>query len=275
MKFEQKVMTPEELRKMQLLQLEILEGFDKVCRKHHIKYIMDAGTLLGAVRNKGFIPWDDDIDIRMLRSEYNKFCKLAKKELSKKLFFQNYHNDAKYPWIYSKVRMKGTRAVRLGQEKLGIKDGVFIDIFPCDGVPSDPAELKKHSKTAKFCRKVLYARAARFSKEKFYERMFWSFVCIIPRSFVYRKVESLAKKYNEKNCEKVGCIGWHAPKDVNGFKKEYFTELTELEFEGKMFLAPKDWDGFLRYSFGEDYMTPPPADKQTASSPLSYYDLGR
>lgn len=275
MKSIQKVMTPEELRKMQLIQLEIFEDFDRVCRKNNIKYIMDAGTLLGAIRYGGFIPWDDDIDIRMLRSEYEKFCKIAADELSDNIYFQNYRNDSKYPWIYSKVRMKGTRAVRVGQEKVGMRDGVFIDIFPCDGVPSDPDEHKKHSKTAQFCRKVLYARVARYSKQKFYERLLWSFVCIIPKKFIYRKVESLAKKYNEKNCDKVGCIGWHAPKDVNGFKMEYFTELTDLEFEGKMFLAPKDWDGFLRYSFGDDYMTPPPVDKQTTNSPLSYYDLGR
>lgn len=274
MKSVQKVMTPEELRKMQLVQLEIFKDFDRVCRENNIKYIMDAGTLLGAIRHKGFIPWDDDIDIRMLRSEYEKFYKIANDQLSDNIFFQNYRNDSKYPWIYSKVRMKGTRAVRVGQEKMGMKDGVFIDVFPCDGVPSDTKELKKHSKDAKFCRKVLYARVAQYSKDKLPERLFWHLVCLIPKSYIYKKVESLAEKYNEKNCSRVGCIGWHAPKDVNGFKMEYFTELTELEFEGNMFWAPKDWDGFLRYSFGDDYMTPPPKDKQVASSPLSYYDLG-
>lgn len=274
MKPVQKVMTPEELRKMQLIQLKILEEFDRVCRKNNIKYIMDAGTLLGAVRYKGFIPWDDDIDVRMLRSEYDKFCKIAGNELSENVFFQNYQNDPKYPWIYSKIRMKGTRAVRLEQEKMGMKDGVFIDIFPCDGVPSDLSKLKKHSKKAKLYRKILYARLARHSKQKFYQRWFWSLICIIPKKCVYTRVELLGKKYNEINCNKVGCLGWHAPKDVNGFKKEFFTNLTELEFEGKMFLAPKDWDGFLRYSFGDNYMTPPPKDKQKASSPLSYFYLG-
>lgn len=274
MRVKQMKMTTEELRKMQLIQLDILTEFDRVCRENNINYIMDAGTLLGAVRYKGFIPWDDDIDVRMLRSDYEKFCKIANDKLTDGFYFQNYRNDSGYPWIYSKVRKKGTRAVRLGQEKLKMKDGVFIDIFPCDGVPSDSSAFEKHSKKSHICRKILYARIARYSKESIWERLFWSCVCIIPRTVVYQIVEKLGNDYNESNCDKVGCIGWHAAKDVNGFKKEYFTELTELEFEGKMFLAPKDWDGFLRYSFGEDYMTPPPKEMQKISGPLSYYDLG-
>ena len=270
----QKELNPEELRKMQIIQLGIFEEFDRVCRENNIKYIMDAGTLLGAVRHKGFIPWDDDIDIRMTRTEYEKFCKIANNKLENGVYFQNYDNDPHYPWLYSKVRKEGTRAVRLGQEHMKMKDGVFIDIFPCDGVPSDPKELKKHSKSTMICRKILYSRTAKYMKEKWYERFFWSCVSLVPRSLVYSKIEKLAKRYNENNCSRVGCMGWHAPKDVNGFDIRYFTELTELEFEGKMFLAPKDWDGFLRYSFGDDYMTPPPVDKRGTTAPLSYFYLG-
>lgn len=269
----QNVMPQEDLRKMQLIQLDILVELDRICRKHNIKYMMEGGTLLGAVRHKGFIPWDDDIDIRMLRDEYEKFCKIADKELTGNIYFQNYRNDKNYPWIYSKLRMDGTRAVRLGQEKTGMRDGVFIDIFPCDGIPDAPEVLKKHSREAMICRKILYARVARYSADTWIERIFWRLVSLIPKSVAYKKAQRLAEQYTAQNCSRIGCLGWHESFDVMGFEKRYFMELTELEFEGHMFMAPKDWDGFLRATYGDDYMTPPPPDKRGTKNPLSYYEL--
>jgi lipopolysaccharide cholinephosphotransferase len=268
-------MTQEELRKMQLIQVDILSEFDRVCRKNNIRYIMDGGTLLGAVRHKGFIPWDDDIDVRMLRSEYEKFCEISDKELNGKVYFQTCRNEEKYPWMYSKIRMKGTKVVRLGQEKMGMRDGVFIDIFPCDGLPNDEKLHKKHNKEAWICRKILYARSGRYSANTFIERLFWWCVCVIPKSVVYKKAKMMAQRYTEHNSARVGCIGWHEPIDVIGFEKRYFTELTDLEFEGHMFMAPKDSDGFLRFSYGDDYMTPPPVEERVARSPLSDYYLGK
>jgi lipopolysaccharide cholinephosphotransferase len=275
MKSVQKVMTPEELRKMQLIQVDILTEFDRVCRENNITYILDAGTMLGAARHKGFLPWDDDIDIRMLRSEYDRFSEIADKELGNGVYFQTYKNDKYYPWLYSKLRMSGTRAVRVGQENIPMKDGVWVDIFPCDGVPSNAKEFRKRSRAALICRKILYARVARDSAGKLSQRLFWKCVCLIPKSVAYRVAENLSRKYNETNCTKVGSLGWHAAKDTNGFDIKWFQELTDVEFEGKMCMAPKDWDGFLRHSFGDDYMTPPPTSMQKASSPLSYYDLGK
>lgn len=147
------VLTTSDLENMHKIQLNMLIEFDKICRRNNIKYILDAGTLLGAVRHKGFIPWDDDIDVRMLRDDYEKFCVVANKELPETMFFQNYKNDKGYPWMYSKIRMKGTKAVRIGQDRLNMEEGIYMDIFPCDGVPDDNKKKKKHNRLAKIYRK--------------------------------------------------------------------------------------------------------------------------
>lgn len=268
------VLTTSDLENMHKIQLNMLIEFDKICRRNNIKYILDAGTLLGAVRHKGFIPWDDDIDVRMLRDDYEKFCVVANKELPETMFFQNYKNDKGYPWMYSKIRMKGTKAVRIGQDRLNMEEGIYMDIFPCDGVPDDNKKKKKHNRLAKIYRKILYARIGKYSCDKWYERLWWSLVCVIPRSYVYKQSDKLVKKYTEHNCKRVGTIGWHELPDVNGFLNGYFTDLTEVEFEGHMFYAPRDWDGFLTYSFGKDYMQLPPVEQRFKDPGLVEFNLG-
>ena len=95
------------LRKLQLVELEMLIELDRICRKNNIKYTIIGGTLIGALRNKGFIPWDDDIDVAMLRSEYEKFRDACKKDLDKtRFYFQDHRNTKGYRWGYGKLRRK-------------------------------------------------------------------------------------------------------------------------------------------------------------------------
>lgn len=100
--------SPEIIRELQLTELQMLKAFDQICRKYNIKYIIDAGTLLGAVRYGGFIPWDDDVDVRMLRDEYERFCKACKKELNTDYFLQNNETDPGYRWGYARLLKNDT-----------------------------------------------------------------------------------------------------------------------------------------------------------------------
>jgi lipopolysaccharide cholinephosphotransferase len=267
------VMSPEDLRKMQLIQLDMLKEFDRVCRKNDIKYILDAGTLLGAVRYGGFIPWDDDIDVRMLRKDYEKFLSVSN-ELKESIFIQDYRTDKEYPWYYGKLRKKGTTAIRVGQEKLKMINGVFLDIFVSDGIPSNKLYKLFRNIFGFFARKILYSRMAKDSARFLIQRLWWKFISFIPKDVAYKIMEFYSRKFDDKNCTRFGCIGWHSKNENDGYYGEWLKELQEIEFEGEKFFAPKDLHSFLVYSFGEDYMIPPPAEMRNGTSPLSSYYLG-
>ena len=152
----------ETLRKLQLTELELLQEVDRICRKCNIHYNIIAGTLLGAVRHGGFIPWDDDADVALLRPQYEKFRKACETELdTSKFYFQDHRNTPGYRWGYGKLRRKGTVFLRQNQEHMPYAQGVFIDIFPLDGVP-DNYLLRSLFNFECFCvRKMLWARVGK------------------------------------------------------------------------------------------------------------------
>lgn len=160
------VLTQEELKQLQRIELEMLIEFDRICRKCGISYSLDGGTLLGAVRHKGFIPWDDDIDVIMLRKEYQKFRKACETELDiERFFLQDYKTDPAYRWGYAKLRRNGTSFVREGQEHIRQHDGVFIDIMVADNVPDEPVKRRLHYAGCVLVRKLMYAEVGKKRKK--------------------------------------------------------------------------------------------------------------
>ena len=120
----------EQLRKLRSIQMEMLLEVKRICEKHGIKYSLIGGSLLGAVRHQGYIPWDDDADIGMLRKDYEKFRKVCKKELDpERFYFQDDRNTEGYRWGYGKLRKKNTLFLREHQEYLDFGQEIFIDIF--------------------------------------------------------------------------------------------------------------------------------------------------
>ncbi|WOO35161.1 LicD family protein [Anaerocolumna sp. AGMB13020] len=261
-------MDTESLRRMQFIELELLIEIDRICRLNEIKYNICGGTLIGAVRHKGFIPWDDDIDIRMLRSEYIKFTKACEKNLDSNLFFlQNFSSDLKYRWGYAKILKKDTIYIRTGQEHLGIKNGVYIDIFVSDGIPQNNILRKIHNCICYAVRKILWSPVgAKLSGNKKL-RIWYKLLSLIPRSVPICVINLLARLFNEKNCEEFRALTFPQKR---GLKKNWFTELTELEFEGHNFYAPSDYNGWLTQEYG-DYMELPPPEKRISHSTASYY----
>lgn len=133
------------LRKVQLEQLCIAKEIKRVCDENGIQYFLDAGTLLGAVRHHGFIPWDDDLDIGMKRDEYERFCKIAPKALHKEFYWQEWRNDKEYALPFGKVRKRNTIYIEERSHIL-TENGFYVDVFPYDYAPTDENKRKNIDK---------------------------------------------------------------------------------------------------------------------------------
>jgi len=252
-------MPPEHLRQMQLIQLEMLLEVDRVCKKHNIKYCIIAGTLLGAVRHKGYIPWDDDADVAMLRPEYEKFCKVCEKELDTNRFYiQTHSNTPDYRWGYGKIRRKDTEFVRKGQEHMTYPTGVFIDVFPLDNVPDHLFLRRGHNLVCTVIRKMLWSGVGAKSDKKTSMRLIYGIFSIIPVKFIFVLYERLMRISNKKSTQLVRILTFPTPDNgYYGYYRRWYVELSDIEFEGHSFPAPKDYDDYLTFKFGDYHEFPP------------------
>lgn len=273
-------LTKDELRKMQLLQLDMLVELDRVCRKHDIKYTIFTGTLLGAVRHKGYIPWDDDSDVAMLREEYKKFKKVAN-ELNKNIcWLQDHETDPEYLWGYSKLRRTGTVYVRAGQEHMKFKTGVGIDIFLLDDVPKNFIGQMLQEFHAFCLRKILWSRVAKKGKFRIM-RLWYQLISHIPVETVWKQFNWYANKSRNTSPNLVKVLGMktigklyvkNPIKERYGMPKRWFLERAEYDFEGKKLYGPKDYDEVLKYIY-KDYMTLPPESERKSHTPVSKYSF--
>ena len=274
--FEIRELSPDQFRRMQLVELDMLVEFDRVCRNNNINYVLFGGSLLGAVRHKGYIPWDDDADIAMLREDYNLF-KLHKNELNSDIcYFQDHDTDPEYRWGYGKLRRTGTRYVRVGQEHLKCKTGIFVDVFPMDDIPHNLLGQILQDWHCFILRKILWSEVAKRTTKGFW-KLWFSFLSIIPVSIPYGEYEKYANRSKNNSSNMVRCLMFPATgtlykknplSERYGMPKSWFTDRAEYSFEGKKFYSSRDYDTVLKYIYGE-YMILPDADGREPHSPFS------
>lgn len=259
-----------DLTELQQCELVILLEVDRVCKENNIKYFLSSGTLLGAVRHKGFIPWDDDVDIMMSLVEYRKFIKIAPKALNKNYFLQCCDTDLWYQ-PFSKVRMNSTTAIEKSYEGIHFNQGVWIDIFPLVGVKNDPKWIDKRNKAVDGRNLLL--------QDCFFEKtdnlsLKLKFIKSLPLR-LRRLIVKAMDRYIYKDLNKYEYCGmiWGF-KIAAKFKSCIFEESTDVEFEGHMLPAPKRWDEYLSETYG-DYMTPPPEDKRDSGHCIAVLDLNK
>ncbi len=250
------------MNKSQQKQLEILEYVDQLCRKHHIKYFITAGTLLGAVRHKGFIPWDDDIDIGLPRAEYEKFKEIMKKEKNDKYFFQNLETDPNIGFMYSKMRLNNTKYIEKVSKNANIHHGIYIDIFPIDeyGYQND-----SHFKKVVFFRMLLLLKSHFIIEANtFIKKIELVILKILVNFFSKKRLIAILNHLMSTNKMESPYVINYSTTHFNHclMNKKFFDETIDLEFEGKKFKATKYYDEYLTFLYGSDYMKIPPKEKQ-------------
>lgn len=259
-----KQLTSEEVKK---IQLEVLHEFHDFCIKNGLKYSLCAGTLLGAIRHKGYIPWDDDIDVMMPRNDYNKLLDIYK---SDKTTLYHYAKNRSYMLSFAKICNNKT----IVEEDVVYQSdfGVDIDIFPLDFFPDSLEESLKWSRKLGFLKDIRDLKNVKLStfpsfKKKVILFMLHVLASPLPMRCLVKKVDLLAQKYSDKTDGYIGNM-------TNGYRMKERVPiakgLIDVEFEGRQYKAVDNYDIYLRSLFG-DYMQLPPEEKRVSHHGFKAY----
>lgn len=259
----------QQLKRIQATELEILDVVDQFCKDHSICYSLTYGTLIGAVRHKGFIPWDDDIDLMMMRESYDRFISLWQENPPEGYFLQTDLTDPPYGNNFLKIRKNGTTFIQSEKEKtVSYHTGISIDIFPVDRVAPSARERKMQFLACQV--NMLMTRNHTSGKKGIQgtaEKVFLS----LPDSWK-RMIKEKSYLYKTKwnhNSNSLLPLFWNGT--MYGarkyFRHDLFDSITELPFEGKTYSAYANYHQFLTDYFG-DYMKLPPEEKRKTHHPL-------
>lgn len=273
------------LQHLKEVELQILKDFITICKKYNLTYFSTGGTAIGALRHKGFIPWDDDIDVNMLRSDYDKFMEVAPKEFGDKYIFMDATTEPRYPLMFGKMVKRGTRFIEEAYQQANYPLGIYIDIFPYDKTPENPVLRKKWIKKTWYiarmhvltlipnpklpdgmsgikkmiaglgCRMVYgLFKLIRLTPDKTYQKYLkWATSCPEPDSDLYIDYSYLTGE------------------NLMIRTREAFPTF-EVPFEDTTVAMVQNYDDFLRPEYG-DYMQLPPED-QRHNHFAAYIDFG-
>ena len=243
---------PEILRKAQLIMLDMLIEFDAICKKHRLQYWLDSGTLLGAVRHKGFIPWDDDIDLSMPVEDYNKFLKIANSELSSEIFLQTSQTDKYFKFDYIKLRSNKARIVEFHEKdkKINYHQGVFVDIFPMLTIENTETNRNLYDNTFKEIREAsstsLHSPDGKDDPVK--------------RADLIAYLKQKHQGWTKNNYKII--YSGEMPDVAAWFDIEKVFPLITMDFECHSFFVPNNPDHYLHAIYSFNYRQLPPKNKR-------------
>jgi phosphorylcholine metabolism protein LicD/2-polyprenyl-3-methyl-5-hydroxy-6-metoxy-1,4-benzoquinol methylase len=279
-----KVQVPEHRKQVWKRQLELLDVIDSLCKNNGIRYFLIHGTLLGAKRHKGFIPWDDDIDIALLRDDYEKLKELSENKLSDPYFLQTPENDAEcFYGGYMKLRNTNTTAMELINWGHNCNQGIWIDIFPLDACYNDLEMNNNKLRKVAHYQRLLYAQV--YSEKRSFRDTtdaVWNLYRLLAKLYTRKKLYNYLKKELVKgdvNSDKIGIFThYNGGKGLLQFDRIDFAGSCNLQFEYRSLPAPVGYENCLKTSFGEQYMKFPcpeyriPHHKAFYASKVSYKD---
>jgi lipopolysaccharide cholinephosphotransferase len=250
-----------ELEELKEIQLEILDQVHNFCIANNIKYWIDCGTLLGAIRHKGYIPWDDDIDVGMLREDYERFIHTFNDQNTK---YKCYSIENNKRFGYSFAKVLDTDTILYEPNKHGMKSAVNIDIFVYDNAPDDDKLTADMFKKRDFYRamnniRVFHLMTHEKLSGRICKRILNVLLMVFPRYYFAKKVADNSKRYINESTKRVG--DFMSLTDMT-CDKRVFSSFIDVEFEGKLYKAPVGYDEYLRGFYG-DYMQLPPVEERT------------
>jgi lipopolysaccharide cholinephosphotransferase len=269
----------EDLRKLQLTQLQIAVEVAKLCDTHRIPYFLFAGTALGARRHGGFIPWDDDLDLGMLRADYDRFLTLAKSGgLPNHLHVQDWLDDEHVAAPFAKIRLNDSVMVEEWSEHTGGHKGIFIDIFPLDSIPDGTAQRLLHTAKLKFWIRLAHHQAGyTMNRQGWILRLpdlaLRGLARIVPRQTAKKRLQEAMTRFEDRQTKRVAAVGGSRSLAKETILREWATNLTPGQFEGKTFLCTSNPDAYLTHAYG-DFMTMPPPEERFGRHGIVELDFG-
>lgn len=261
------MLTQEELKSVQAVQLELMDEVHRLCEKHHVTYYLIAGSLLGAVRHRGFIPWDLDIDVGMPREDYERFRQLCGAELNAAFIYRDHSTEKMFTRPHALICKRNT-TLKLKYDRLNKFNenyGIYMDIFPLDKAPNDIAARLRHGKRLlKIKRFKQYRIPYSYSSsplKRLAHRIVSAALCWIPVSAINRFQESVMRIYEHDDTDYLCSMASGYSYRKQCMKREIYGSPVLLEFEGRRYCAPARYREYLTQLYG-DYMTAPPAEER-------------
>lgn len=246
------------LRHLQLVILDIMRDVDALCKKNAIEYYLLGGSAIGAIRHKGFIPWDDDLDIVMSPENYDKFLRVCREQLDKEKYYVM-EGLKDWPLYFTKVKLKHTHLKEIGGVFDAMHDGIYLDVFKLENSPNDRFSQRIQYVLAKYY--LCYQLSVRSFKDvNLKKRLMMLSSYPLKSKWLRNNLKCFIERYSD-DTDYYGSFYFRTRFKTAFTKKDVFGKPKLMQFEDLMLPVPEKWDEYLTQMFG-DYMTPPPVEKQ-------------